>query len=171
MKRGVYRLRIFLDLRYPNIIDECYGAIRAIRTRDSSVTFVHQSSGCVEVSAYWKHWPCLFPQHGPGMKHTREISLRNWQEDIVSANPGELLRGLIHSDGWRGMNKVRGEGKKRYYWYPRYNFTSASEDIRRIFCNACDDYGVRWRRMNARTIAISRAADVAKLDLVVGPKT
>jgi hypothetical protein len=30
---------------------------------------------CVEVHAHSKSWPCLFPQHGPGMKHQRRILL------------------------------------------------------------------------------------------------
>ena len=35
-----------------------------------------------EVASFSKHWPCLFPQHGPGRKHERKIELtpgsRNW---------------------------------------------------------------------------------------------
>ena len=30
-----------------------------------------------------KHWPCLFPQHGPGRKHTRKIELEQWQVIFV----------------------------------------------------------------------------------------
>jgi hypothetical protein len=37
---------------------------------------------CLEVYSFSKHWPCLFPQHGPGRKHERKIQLtsgsRNW---------------------------------------------------------------------------------------------
>ena len=39
--------------------------------------------GCTEVSAYSKHWPCLFPQHGPGKKHERKIELTPWQQELV----------------------------------------------------------------------------------------
>src|SRR5438045_240871 len=55
----------------------------------------------VDVSAHWKHWPCLIPQHGPGRKHCRPISLTDWQDEIVMADPRRFLRGLIHSDGCR----------------------------------------------------------------------
>jgi hypothetical protein len=55
--------------------------------------------------------------------------------------------------------------------YPRYMFTNNSEDIREIFCRACDVYGVAWRQSNWKTISVARAPDVAKLDLVVGPKS
>jgi hypothetical protein len=82
----------------------------------------------------------------------------------VEKHPGRLLRGLIHSDGYRGLNYVNGKG------YPRYLFCNRSDDIRGIFCQACDTYGVRWRQSNQWTISIARAPDVAKLDLVVGPK-
>jgi hypothetical protein len=162
--RGVFRLRIVLDERYLGIISECATAIGSVRPlKRDRITFT-QNLGCIEVSAFWKHWPCLFPQHGRGPKHKRPIKLRAWQQQIVHQYPDRLLRGLIHSDGWRGDNIVKGNP------YPRYQFTNASSDIRKIFCDACDLFGVRWRRMNVRNISIARAADVAKLDCVVGRK-
>jgi hypothetical protein len=75
-----------------------------------------------------------------------------------------LLRGLIHSDGCRVINRVNG-GE-----YPRYMFTNHSDDIRAIFANACNAFGVAWRRTNWRTLAVSRAPDVAQLDAIIGPK-
>jgi hypothetical protein len=102
--------------------------------------------GCVEIYAYWKHWACLFPQHGPGRKHERKIELLPWQEAIADLYPDRLLRGLIHSDGYRGLNYVNGKG------YLRYQFCNNSKDIREIFCHACDLYGVSWRQSNWKTI-------------------
>jgi hypothetical protein len=163
--RGVYRLRVVLDERYLGIISECAAAIGAMRPWSDSVTF-YQNLGCIEVSGFWKHWPCLFPQHGRGPKHKRRIKLRAWQLAIVRKHPDRLLRGLIHSDGWRGENRVWG-GK---YSYPRYQFSNASDDIRRIFCDACDLLGVRWRHMNERNISVARADDVDKLDSIIGYK-
>ena len=63
--------------------------------------------GCIEICASWQHWPCLFPQHGPGRKHHRSIVLEDWQNRIVGCYPRQLLRGLIHSDGCRTINRVR----------------------------------------------------------------
>ena len=125
MKRGVFKLRIVLDLAYPNIIDECYGAIIAIRSEGvGRAGFAHHAQGhCVEVNGYWKHWPCLFPQHGYGRKHERRIVLANWQRDLVAANPDMLLRGLVQSDGCRVINAVRAPKTKKLYYYPRYFFT------------------------------------------------
>jgi hypothetical protein len=165
-------LRIVLDERYPGIIAACGEAIeRSFPDRQFAASY-QQHEGCIEVSAYWKHWPCVFPQYGPGMKHTRKIELAAWQKHIARDHPDRLLRGLIHSDGWRGTNRVKRSvaGRVKEYEYPRYQFTNVSDDIRMIFCKACDDFGVRWRRMKWNTISIARAEDVAKLDLVVGPK-
>jgi hypothetical protein len=94
----------------------------------------------------------------------RTIELTGWQLAIVSQEPARLLRGLIQSDGYRGINWVNGNG------YPRYQFTNESAEIREIFCRACSEYGVAWRRMNRNTISVARAPDVAKLDSVIGPK-
>jgi hypothetical protein len=57
--------------------------------------------GCTEVASYSKHWPCLFPQHGPGRKHERRIELVPWQQELVDLDPRPLVRGLLHSDGCR----------------------------------------------------------------------
>ncbi|MBA3431187.1 MAG: hypothetical protein H0U16_06885 [Actinobacteria bacterium] len=134
-QRDVFRLRIALDLRYPQIISECSQAMAAMRANGRGRVGHVRRPGYMEVSAYWKHWPCLFPQYGPGPKHLRRIELAHRQADIVSALPHRLLRGLIHSDGWRGNNHIKDTG------YPRYQFSNSSRDIQRIFTDACEDYG------------------------------
>jgi len=166
-RRGVYRLRVTCDLLHLKIAVWIAEAIQAIRGRPAALQPRTQSRA-LDVSSYWKHWPCLFPQHGPGRKHTRRIVLAPWQQQIVDAHPDQLLRGLIHSDGWRGINRVSQQGKT--YEYVRYQFTNASADIRAILCDACDALGVEWRRMKERDISIARRASVAKLDTFIGPK-
>lgn len=148
----------------PGLIAECEAAIRAVL--NSKVGRV-KAIGCVQVSSYSKHWPCLFPQHGPGMKHTRKIELAEWQQALVDEDPRPLIRGLIHSDGCRVLNRAVGT---RYPPYQRYHFTNTSADIRRIFTDACDAIGVQWRNNNATNISIARRASVAILDSFVGPK-
>ena len=169
--RGVFKLRIVLDQKYPNIIGECAEAIQGVSER-LNVGFV-QKVGCIEVNSYWKHWPCLFPQHGVGRKHERTIRLADWQSKIADEHAGQLLRGLIHSDGWRGTNLVRRpvDGRMKEYSYPRYQFCNESEDIKRIFCDACARLDIRWKRMNRKTISVARHEDVEKLDVLVGKKT
>jgi hypothetical protein len=166
--KRVYRLNIAMDAAYPGIIDECCKAIAAIVPGAFPRVQPQPSSRCVFVLKYSKQWPCLFPQHGPGRKHARPIVLRAWQRRLVSRHPESFLRGLIHSDGCRFINPVR-HGEK-VYTYPRYNFSNASADIRRLFCDACDLLGIQWRVMNARNISVARRASVARLDEFVGPK-
>jgi hypothetical protein len=87
----------------------------------------------------------------------------------VDSQPGHFLRGLIHTDGWRGLNRVFVKG--RWYEYPRYQFSSRSDDIRRLFTDACDRIGVAWRPWGRWHISVARREAVARLDEFVGPKS
>ena len=168
--RGVYSLRITCDLKYPDIIDEI--ATHVVIVRGSERVGFAARPGCVDVNAYWKHWPCAFPQHGPGRKHERPIALAPWQESMVASHPKALIRGLIHSDGSRHINEVTRRlpsGVKRYR-YPRYMFTNASMDILSIFAKTLDALEIGWTRMTQRDISVAKRADVALLDSFVGPK-
>jgi hypothetical protein len=129
-------------------------------------------TGCTMVNSYSKHWACLLPQHGPGMKHTRTIALETWQEEIVTELPEGFVRGLIHSDECRTTNRIRRRRKDGDHWYeyPRYFFTNASDDIRRHFTDALDRLGIDWKRSNERVISIAKKEAVARLDEFVGPK-
>jgi hypothetical protein len=167
-RRGVYKLRITLDDRYPGIIAECRAAAQAVLPDNVVGVQRRHGQGCSEVYVHSKRLICLFPQHGPGPKSQRLIQLSQWQERIVGRKPELFLRGLIHSDGCRFTNPVR-HGEK-LYTYPRYAFSNASADIRRLFCDACDLLGIEWRVMNARNISVARRASVARLDEFVGPK-
>jgi hypothetical protein len=161
--RNVFRLRIALDTKYPAIISSTEAAMREVRA--GTVYRQRRPGKWVEVSSYWKHWPCHFPQLGPGPKHAREIRLAEWQQVLVDRWPRELLKGLIHSDGHRFMNTGSG------HWIcPRYAFTQVSTDIQNIFCEACDRLAIHWTRSGERIIYISRKADVARLDTFIGPK-
>ena len=124
-----------------------------------------RKSRCIEISMYSKHWPCLFPQHGPGRKHERTICLEPWQERVVKNQPREFVRGLIHSDGCRVVANDRGVMSVRYH------FSNRSEDIKKLYCLALDDMGIHWTRPSDYDIAVYRKSDVARLDEFVGPKT
>ncbi len=163
-QRGVYKLRIVLDLKYPGIIASAEAAMREVRLGKTH-TYPRRRQNCVEVSSYWMHWPCLFPQHDIGKKFERRIALAEWQMELVQHWPEEMLRGLIHSDGYRFTNTGRGN------WVsPRYGFSQVSTDIQGIFCQACERVGVRWTKSGKRTIYVSHKADVELLDQFIGPK-
>ena len=161
--RRVYRLRITLDKKYPGIIAECQDA--AALVLPNTVGLIDRGSW-VEVWSYSKHWVCMFPQHGAGPKHTRQIVLTDWQRDIALVRyPYLLLRGLIQSDGWRGTNRIAGR-----YEYPRYLFSNRSPEIRELFKDACRRMGIESRQSGHWQVAVSRRHDVARMDLIVGEK-
>lgn len=125
---------------------------------------VKRRENCAEVNQYSKHWPCLFPQHGPGRKHLRRIALEGWQQAIVDRETEEFVLGLIHSDGCRVVANDRGVRSVRYH------FSNRSEDIIGLFTGALDALDVPWRRSNAHTVSIYRKAATARLDEFIGPK-
>jgi hypothetical protein len=55
--------------------------------------------------------------------------------------------------------------------YPRYFFTQVSEDIRALFCHACERLGIAYSLNRCNEVSIARAPSVALLDSFVGPKT
>lgn len=160
--RGVYKLRLALDSAYPGIIASAGDAMRAVMPANRVGRSVR--TGYDEVYCYSKAWPALFPQHGPGKKHERKIELASWQRELVELRPQDFLKGLIHSDGCRFMNTGRD------WSYPRYSFSQTSNDIRGMFCDACDLLDVHWTWAPPNTIYVSCKADVAALDRFIGPK-
>lgn len=165
--KGISVLRVFQDTRYPGIVGEIVRAMSAVMPRNRVVVFRRGTTNCVEIASWSKSWPCLFPQAGPGRKHERKIELTAWQWGYVWQEPGMFIRGLIHSDGCRVLNKVQ----RGRYAYPRYFFCNHSLDIQQLFRDACDIVGVEYRNNRWQTISVARRASVAILDEIVGPKT
>lgn len=166
--RGTWALRVTLDQAYPHIVVEVCDAIEAVRGRRPGVV-EHRKERAVTVSSYWKAWACHFPQHGPGRKHHRRLELATWQQEVVRSAPEPFLRGLVHTDGWRGLNRVKVKG--RWYAYPRYQFSNRSDDIRTMFTDALDLLHVDWRPWGRYHISIARRESVARLDAFIGPKS
>jgi hypothetical protein len=167
--RGVYRLEVACCAAYTNIVEECASAISQVLP--SCRVGRRRNPGVIRLGCYSRHLPCLFPQHGLGPKHLRPIVLQRWQEQIVLDQcPASFVRGLLHSDGCRSLNRVRGTNGVTYeYW--RYQFSNRSEDIEQLFCHACDRLGIEWRRMNEFAISVARRGSVALLDELVGSKS
>lgn len=161
-RREVWKLRISLDAKYPGIIGRAETSIVDVRGKPAGRA---QRVGCIEVYSNWKHWICCFPQHGSGPKHRRPIALTPWQLLLVNDYPEAFLRGLVHSDGCRCMNRVNGTA------YPRYMFANESGDIRSLFMMACGLVGVGARKAGMRNVSVARRADVALLDTFIGPKS
>jgi hypothetical protein len=158
-----WRLRIVLDTKYPAIINRCRSAIDMLMVGQHAAV-LQLPKNCVEVSLYSKHWPCLLPQHGPGMKHTRRIALEPWQQTLVDQATEEFVLGLIHSDGCRVVANDRGVSSIRYH------FSNRSEDIIGLFTAALDALDIPWTRSTKYIVSIYRKAATARLDTFIGPK-
>jgi hypothetical protein len=63
---------------------------------------------------------------------------------------------------------VRTKGKD--YAYPRYQFSSRSDDIRKLFTDTCQRLGIEWRQWTDYHVSVARRESVARLDSLVGPK-
>ncbi|MDQ1104398.1 hypothetical protein QE364_000527 [Nocardioides zeae] len=165
-------LRISCDASLPGIVADVTRTVRAVHP--SRPCFHVRAPGTTVVQSSWKHWPCLFPQHGPGRKHDRRIVLEPWQRSLVEEHPGAFLRGLFHSDGSRVRNwasrRVAATGEVRRHDYARWQFTNRSEDILGLCGWALDLVEVPWRRSSVTTMSVSRRAAVARLDTLIGEK-
>ncbi len=168
--KGVWVLRIMCADAWPGLKNECKSALSALRPGKKVSTL--QWQGCAEVRAWWKHWPCLLPQHGPGKKHERKIELEPWQREATDLHPGAFARGLFHSDGCRFLNRVRRPLSDGDHWYeyPRYMFTNELADILQLCGDALDRLEVARRFSRGNTISVARRDAVQRLDQSVGPK-
>jgi len=169
-RRDVYALWLACCDEWPGLLAAAKKAMSAVMPTSSVCSVQHP--GCTMVKSYSKHWPCLFPQHGPGRKHHRKIALEQWQLVIVRKYPGDFARGLFHSDGWRGVKRVRRRlaGGDRWHEYPRYMFSNESGDILRLCGETLDRLGVAWRYSRQNAISVARREAVARLDEFVGLK-
>lgn len=165
-------LRLYLDALHSGVVDEVFAAVETVFP-GVPVRRFRRKARCEVVRTSHSSVRAAFPQHGRGKKHQRPIRLEPWQCEITAAHPRQLIRGLIHSDGCRCVNRFKTElpsGRVREYSYVRYFFSNLSEDIKDIFCSHCDMLGVRWSRANARYVSVHDRRSVAILDGFVGPK-
>jgi hypothetical protein len=143
---------ITLDAAYPGIVESAAAAIE-VCFPDAPVRRYARSEGSVAaVQVSHPSLPFAFPQHGAGRKHLRPIELAAWQLELTQRYPEALLRGLIHSDGCRTVNRFKTKlpsGRVAPYAYPRYFFSNLSEDIRRIsaITASCSGFGGRNRTL------------------------
>jgi hypothetical protein len=169
-RRDVYALTVACSDAWLRLMTQARQAMCAVMP--ASKVFAVRKTGCTLLKSTSKHWPCLFPQHGPGRKHQRRIVLDPWQRAIVEAFPGSFVRGLLHSDGCRVINRVRhrcADGDRRYE-YPRYFFSNESADILGLCGEALDLLEISWRFSRRNVISVARRQAVARLDEFVGPK-
>lgn len=170
-RRAVFGLHIYNDAHYTEL--NTHIAILMRRVKPGCRPHTRQVPGCTVTTVSWKHWPCLFPQHGRGRKHERTLQLESWQREIVDAYSADFLRGLFHSDGCLVRNWATRivAGTKKRYEYPRWQFTNESADIMRWCGEALDLIDIAWRQTNRRTLSVSRRDDVPRLTALIGEKS
>jgi hypothetical protein len=157
------RLRISLDSRYPEIVGDVDALLRRCFPCNDVGRVKADGGGTVVLGVYHRHLGCLFPQHGPGKKHDRDIRLEAWQQAIVDAAPWAFVRGCIRSDGCVFVNRT---GR---YEYLSYDFANWSQGILDLFVETCTGLGLRPRRYR-RHARLYRREDVARLVEHVGLK-
>jgi hypothetical protein len=155
-------------------MDDCWAAMVLVSLNSHVTRYRPGDQRCTRLLSAWKHWPALFPQHGPGRKHDRKIELAGWQREVVDAFPHEFLSGLLHSDGCRTVNRFATtlpSGRVAEYAYPRWFFSNRSPDIRGLFCEYCERLGIRWTQCSPRNISVAHRRSVALLDSFVPAKS
>ena len=169
-----WALRLACDRQYRQIIAEIMAAMEATFPGRRATTFQTSTGACDVVAIIHPAVGKAFPQHGPGRKHLRPILLTDWQLELTHEHPAELIRGLIHSDGCRVVNRFKTKlpsGLVAAYSYVRYFFSNLSEDIRNIFREHCELLGIRVTQSNHRNLTVSHRDSVAILEEIVGPKS
>jgi hypothetical protein len=168
------RLRISLDAKYPGIIESACCVLRRCFPKNPVDVVPYHDGSCVYVSVYCSHLRCLFPQHGPGRKHERRISLEQWQRTTVAAEPWAFIRSCIWTDGCSFVNRTDIHRAKPYE-YLSYQFSNMSKDIVDLFVEACDRVGVFTRvncsRRGLWDVRINRRASVELMLADVGLKS
>jgi hypothetical protein len=158
-----WKLRIFLDSRHGEIVRETHALLeRCFPYNAVGTVFGHEGRMTI-LGVHSLHLPCVFPQHGPGVKHLRAIRLEDWQDTIIDEAPWNFLKGCIRSDGCSFINRT---GR---YSYLSYGFSNHSADIIEMFCAACDRVGLEYRRY-ARSVRINRRSSVGRLKEEIGVK-
>lgn len=172
-RKGVFRIRITLDNKHPQIIEECRDELSKLLP-DNKVSVTHSSkeSSCSDVSCYSRLLPIIFPQHGKGLKCDRDVSLKDWQLNYVKQYPKAFLKGLMKSDGCRYISTSK--SKDKIYQRPMYGFTNASKDIAKMFMWCCDTLDIHYtvyikprkasHHHDVYSITISKKDDVEFLD-------
>jgi hypothetical protein len=169
-----WTLRVSCDGAYPGIKREVRNAMETTFPGHTSRERRYAKGDADIVAITHPALGRAFPQHGPGRKHEREIALTDWQLAITRSHPGELVRGLVHSDGCRVINRFSTRlpsGRVAEYEYVRYFFSNLSEDIRQIFWAHCSLLGIRVTQPNHRNLAVSHRDSVAIMERIVGAKT
>jgi len=139
---GTMGLVISCDSKYPNLISKAKEQLEKVFIYNKVYLNDTHKQNCVDVTIHNNHLGKLFPQVGPGKKHDRDVSLKDWQKDNIEYE--ELLLGLFHSDGSFYESKTKSIYGKIYTRH-FYEFSNCSLDIHDIYKNCLENIGVEYK--------------------------
>lgn len=133
MKKGVYRLRIFLDSKYSSLNDFTVEILKKLFP-NNKVGILKAKCNMITITLYHKYLAILFPQHGAGKKHNRDIKLFDWQTNILRWE--YFFAGFFGSDGCFYFSRKNN--------MEAYNFTNKSKQIIDLFVKCCEYLGIKF---------------------------
>lgn len=130
------RLRLYFHSHNnEDIINRATLSLNKIFPKNNISRYNQLHVNCSVVGVYNKNLPDLFPQHGTGKKHSRDVSLKPSQLDLMTdAYARFILAGLHDSDGCMYHEQLR----------RRFVFTNTSPDIIDIYKKVLEMYAIEF---------------------------
>ena len=166
-RRGVYRLRVVMDIRYPGIIAACVATMQAVMPRKPRACPTPPLPRRRRSAAHSKSWPILFPQHGPGPQASSvAIELvRLAAEKSSGGHPREFIRGLHPLRRLPGAQPRQRQGLSALLLQP-----GLGRHPPPVLRRPASKISVEYRLNRWDSVSIARAPSVAILDSFIGPK-
>lgn len=169
-----YRLRFFIGDTELNIIKRVMAALKLLFPFNKIGLHYPKNVKMCVISCHSTLLPDFFPQTGNGLKSSRNVSLVDWQRNLVKVVPGSFVEGLFHSDGCFDANYTKGVS------YPRYSFVNTSDHIVADLVWALELIGItpkivqRVRQSPMHTqqqiVYVAKQKDVKRLNVIIGEK-
>lgn len=160
------RLRIFSGTAHPSIIKDQVNALNVLF--DNVVNNKKSNTSNMEViRVHNTQLDIYFPQHGLGKKHDRDVSLKQWQQDLIDKELECFVKGLIDTDGclYDNGRYVKHNGEKTYL--PSYQFTNKSKDVLKMYTDTLDKLGIHYtyvpKKCGSVNVFTRNRVDVQKL--------
>ena len=127
-----YRLRIFNDIKNVSLNEFIIRKLSDAFPKNKVNSY--KLNNVIVTYVYSNKIPNLFPQHGKGLKNSRNVELLDWQREIMDYQ--YLLAGLLHSDGCAYFDRG----------YRMYSFKNTSKDILNIFIDCCNALNLSYSK-------------------------